>query len=119
MVRRLTVLCGLAWLAIAGPAKAASEQALAWREWAPALFDEAKRENRFVLLDLEAVWCHWCHVMETTTYVDPQVVRLIREKYIPVRVDQDANPDLSSRYGEPSALAPAVRRMMRPRRAER
>lgn len=33
-----------------------------WQSWSDALFDEAKRENKFVLLDLEAVWCHWCHV---------------------------------------------------------
>jgi uncharacterized protein YyaL (SSP411 family) len=51
-----------------------------------------------VLLDLEAVWCHWCHVMDVTTYRDPQVIALIRDHYIAVRVDQDANPELASRY---------------------
>jgi uncharacterized protein YyaL (SSP411 family) len=53
-----------------------------------------------VILDLEAVWCHWCHVMEKTTYADPEVKSLLASKYLPVRVDQDANPDLSSRYGD-------------------
>ena len=57
-------------------------------------------EKRFVILDLEAVWCHWCHVMEKTTYADPEVKELLAAKYLPVRVDQDANPDLSSRYGD-------------------
>ena len=53
-----------------------------------------------MILDLEAVWCHWCHVMEKTTYRDEKVVALLKSKYLTVRVDQDANPDLSSRYGD-------------------
>ena len=64
------------------------------------MFSRATAEKRFVILDLEAVWCHWCHVMEKTTYADPEVTELLASKYIPVRVDQDANPDLSSRYGD-------------------
>ncbi len=73
---------------------------VAWRGWGDDLFPQATAEKRFVILDLEAVWCHWCHVMENTTYADPEVRQLIAAKYLPVRVDQDANPDLSSRYGD-------------------
>lgn len=73
---------------------------IAWQDWSSDLFDRAQRENRFVILDLEAVWCHWCHVMEETTYAADQVADLINKHYIPVRVDQDANPDLSNRYGD-------------------
>ncbi|MEW6769565.1 MAG: DUF255 domain-containing protein [Pseudomonadota bacterium] len=71
-----------------------------WNDWNGELFSRAAAEKRFVILDLEAVWCHWCHVMEKTTYSDPKVIELLDSKYIPVRVDQDANPDLSSRYGD-------------------
>jgi uncharacterized protein YyaL (SSP411 family) len=74
--------------------------AIRWEKWDDALFARAKREQRFVLLDLEAVWCHWCHVMDTTTYRDPAVTALIDGKYIAVKVDQDSRPDLSNRYGE-------------------
>ena len=56
------------------------------------------KENKLVLLDLEAVWCHWCHVMDETTYRDPAVRRLLADKYIAVQVDQDARPDLANRY---------------------
>jgi uncharacterized protein YyaL (SSP411 family) len=72
--------------------------AIQWQPWSDAIFDQAKRENKFVLLDLEAVWCHWCHVMDETTYKTPEVIALIGSKYIPVRVDQDSRPDLSNRY---------------------
>ncbi len=78
----------------------ADKGGLSWQSWQQDLFTKAKAENKFVLLDLEAVWCHWCHVMAETTYQDGKVVELINSKYIPVRVDQDANPDLSIRYEE-------------------
>lgn len=71
---------------------------IAWRPWSDKVFDEAAAQNKLVILDLEAVWCHWCHVMADTTYRDPKVVELINAKFIPVRVDQDANPDISVRY---------------------
>ncbi|MGA2428562.1 MAG: DUF255 domain-containing protein [Candidatus Acidiferrum sp.] len=71
---------------------------LNWLPWSDDVFSQAKREQRFVLLDLEAVWCHWCHVMDVTTYRDPKVIGLLHSKYLTVRVDQDSRPDLSNRY---------------------
>jgi len=71
---------------------------LNWLPWSDEVFSQAKREQRFVLLDLEAIWCHWCHVMDVTTYRDPIVVALLNRKYLTVRVDQDSRPDLSNRY---------------------
>ena len=71
---------------------------LNWLPWSDEVFSQAKREQRFVLLDLEAVWCHWCHVMEVMTYRDPKVLALLHSKYLTVRVDQDSRPDLSNRY---------------------
>ncbi len=78
----------------------AEEGGLQWRGWSAEALEMARTEKRFVILDLEAVWCHWCHVMEETTYRDPKVVELLKSKYLTVRVDQDANPDLSARYGD-------------------
>jgi uncharacterized protein YyaL (SSP411 family) len=75
-------------------------ESIQWNGWSNELFSRATAEKRFVILDLEAVWCHWCHVMEKTTYADPEVTELLASKYIAVRVDQDANPDLASRYGD-------------------
>ena len=96
---KMKKICNLALVAAfcAGPAAGAP---LAWSGWDGDLFARAKAEKRFVILDLEAVWCHWCHVMDQTTYADPAVDEFIGEKYIAARVDQDANPDLSSRYGD-------------------
>jgi uncharacterized protein YyaL (SSP411 family) len=73
-------------------------QGLQWQGWSQSVFDQARSEHKFVLLDLEAVWCHWCHVMDETTYKDPAVIRLLQSKYLLVKVDQDKRPDLSNRY---------------------
>jgi uncharacterized protein YyaL (SSP411 family) len=79
-------------------ARAGEPPKIDWQPWSDSIFEQAQKEHRFVLLDLGAVWCHWCHVMEDVTYRDPKVIALIRENYIAVRVDQDARPDLSNRY---------------------
>jgi len=77
-----------------------SAQPVQWEGWKPEVFERARREKRFVLLEMEAVWCHWCHVMEETTYKDPAVLEQLKEHYITVKVDQDSRPDLASRYEE-------------------
>jgi uncharacterized protein len=69
-----------------------------WKNWSTDAFAQAKLEHKFVLLDLGTQWCHWCHVMDATTYSDPAVMQLLREKYIVVRVDADGRPDLATRY---------------------
>jgi uncharacterized protein len=78
------------------PAQAADE--IQWRDWSQDVFHAAAKEHKLVLLNLGAVWCHWCHVMEDTTYHDANVVALVNQRYIAVRVDEDAHPDLSRRY---------------------
>jgi uncharacterized protein YyaL (SSP411 family) len=83
---------------MAGAAFAATP--IAWHDtWNDALFAQAAKEHRFVLLDLHAVWCHWCHVMDETTYSNRRVSELIGAHYIAVSIDADSDPDLTSRYG--------------------
>src|SRR5260221_5415546 len=83
-------------LILAFPSQA--KPAIHWESWSDDVFARAKREHKFVLLDLEAVWCHWCHVMDEMTYSDERVIKLINRRYLAVRVDQDSRPDLSNRY---------------------
>src|SRR5262245_63178286 len=99
-MRRLFAFLLLVLLAgplLASPARA-DTPALAWQKWDPALFDRVDREGRYILLHKAAVGCHGRHVMEGTTYRDLAIQRQIAEKFIPVRVDQDADPALSYRY---------------------
>lgn len=78
-----------------------------WRQWSQTSFSEAKKLHKPVLLALSAVWCHWCHVMDETTYSDADVIAYINENFIPVRVDSDMRPDIDDLYnqgGWPSTL---------------
>jgi uncharacterized protein YyaL (SSP411 family) len=74
------------------------KQPIRWREWSQTAFDEARHASKLILLDLSAEWCHWCHVMDQTTYSDPRVIRMINDDFVPVRVDIDKRPDISDRY---------------------
>ena len=83
------------WLLAAKPSPAPEVK---WQPWSPEIFEKAKAEHKLVLLDLVAVWCHWCHVMEHDTYSNDAVRRLLADHYLAVRADQDAVPELSKRY---------------------
>ena len=73
---------------------------ITWRDWNEAAFESAKSEGKPVLLTLGATWCHWCHVMDQTSYSDSRVIRLVNSRFIPVRVDVDQRPDISLRYNQ-------------------
>lgn len=69
-----------------------------WRDWSPTAFDEARQKDKPILLRLSAVWCHWCHVMDNTSDKVPEAIRLLNERYVPIRVDIDKMPDVRERY---------------------
>ena len=71
---------------------------IAWREWSDSAFAEAREQDKPILLGISAVWCHWCHVMDETSYSDPVVIQLVNERFIPIRVDNDQRPDVNRRY---------------------
>ena len=78
--------------------RSAREQPVAWQEWGEAAFAKAERENKPVLLDIGAVWCHWCHVMDRESYENVQTAALINEWFIAIKVDRDERPDVDTRY---------------------
>ncbi len=71
-----------------------------WEPWGSAAFERARREGKLVLVDGAASWCHWCHVMDAMTYLDPAVGDLVASRFVAVRFDADAHPDLAERWGE-------------------
>jgi len=78
--------------------RSAMHQPIHWREWSEEAFAAAERENKPILLDIGAVWCHWCHVMDHESYDDPEVARIVNENFIAVKVDRDERPDIDNRY---------------------
>ncbi|MFZ5435303.1 MAG: thioredoxin domain-containing protein [Bacillota bacterium] len=69
-----------------------------WMPWSEKAFELAQKQEKPVLLSIGATWCHWCHVMERTSYSDPRVIKAVQEGYVPVRVDTDKRPDINRRY---------------------
>ena len=69
-----------------------------WLDWDDEVFEKARRENKPVLLDISAVWCHWCHRLDRDTYAVPDIAEYVEANFIPIRVDTDKRPDINRRY---------------------
>ncbi|HXJ17468.1 MAG TPA: thioredoxin domain-containing protein [Candidatus Polarisedimenticolia bacterium] len=78
--------------------RSAAHQPIDWHEWGDEAFQKAHAEGKPVLLDIGAVWCHWCHVIDRESYENPEIASLINDLYIPVKVDRDERPDVDARY---------------------
>src|SRR5438128_32697 len=78
--------------------RSAAHQPVHWYPWSREAFERATREDKPILLDIGAVWCHWCHVLDHASYDDPAVSAIINEHFIPIKVDRDERPDLDARY---------------------
>lgn len=78
--------------------KSAAYQPIDWYEYGDEAFLQAQMSNRVILLDVGAIWCHWCHVMDEETYENDEVAKIINENFIAIKLDRDMRPDLDRRY---------------------
>src|ERR1035438_6420106 len=78
--------------------RSARHQPVKWQAWGEAAFARAEAENKPILLDIGAVWCHWCHVMDRESYENSEIAAIINREFIAVKVDRDERPDVDSRY---------------------
>ena len=78
--------------------RSAMHQPVNWHPWGEAAFARAQAEDKPILLDIGAVWCHWCHVMDRESYEDGAVAAIINEHFVAVKVDRDERPDVDARY---------------------
>ncbi|MBA3968423.1 MAG: DUF255 domain-containing protein, partial [Nitrospirales bacterium] len=77
-----------------------ARQPVYWRPWSQAAFEEAQQQDKPILLDIGAVWCHWCHVMDVESYENEAIAHLINKHFVAVKVDMDERPDIDRRYQE-------------------
>jgi uncharacterized protein YyaL (SSP411 family) len=78
--------------------RSAMHQPVEWKEWGEAAFALAREEDKPILLDIGAVWCHWCHVMDRESYENEATAKVINENFVAVKVDRDERPDVDTRY---------------------
>jgi hypothetical protein len=78
--------------------RSAMHQPVYWQEWGEAAFALAAQLDKPVLLDVGAVWCHWCHVMDRESYEDPALAQTVNDHFVAIKVDRDERPDVDARY---------------------
>ena len=76
----------------------ARHQPVQWHAWGEAAFARAQAEDKPILLDIGAVWCHWCHVMDRESYENAEIAAFINQNFVAVKVDRDERPDVDARY---------------------
>lgn len=84
--------------AASGYLRSARHQPVDWQPWSAEAFARAQRENKPILLDIGATWCHWCHVMGRESYEDFATADVINHHYIAIKIDRDERPDIDTRY---------------------
>ena len=71
-----------------------AEQEIDWFPWSDEAFQRARQEDKPVLVDVGAVWCHWCHVMDRETYSRHDVAEIVNKHFVAIKVDRDEMPEL-------------------------
>ncbi|WP_276167437.1 thioredoxin domain-containing protein [Zobellia alginiliquefaciens] len=69
-----------------------------WRAWSQEALEDAKKENKLVLVSIGYSSCHWCHVMEEETFENEEVAKVMNENFINIKVDREERPDVDQIY---------------------
>ncbi|PSP93054.1 thioredoxin domain-containing protein [Halobacteriales archaeon QS_4_62_28] len=69
-----------------------------WQPWDDDALEAARERTVPIFLSIGYSACHWCHVMESENFADPEVAEILNEKFVPIKVDREERPDLDSVY---------------------
>ncbi|HEX5017167.1 MAG TPA: thioredoxin domain-containing protein [Actinomycetes bacterium] len=75
-----------------------AENPVEWWPWGPEPFAEAERRGVPVLLSVGYAACHWCHVMAHESFEDPDIARVMNERFVAIKVDREERPDVDAVY---------------------
>ncbi|MGC4022079.1 MAG: DUF255 domain-containing protein [Cyclobacteriaceae bacterium] len=56
--------------------------------------EKSKTEKRKIFIDVYTDWCGWCKVMDKQTFPDPEIAKLLNEKFYPVKLDAEQTNDI-------------------------
>src|SRR5246127_4089751 len=96
--------------------KRAASQPVDWYPWGPEAFRRARELDRPILLDVGAVWCPWCSLMDRDTYTNVATADYINQHFVSIKVDFDSAPELVAQLQRAQALLylPAERKAGKP-----
>ena len=69
-----------------------------WNPWNKKHLEQAKKEDKLVIISIGYSSCHWCHVMERESFEDSLVASIMNEKFISIKVDREERPDVDQVY---------------------
>ena len=69
-----------------------------WQEWSEAAFEQAKTENKLVIISIGYSACHWCHVMERETFEQEDTAEIMNNHFVCIKVDREERPDIDKIY---------------------
>jgi len=69
-----------------------------WRAWGPAALQEAKRDNKPILLSVGYAACHWCHVMAHESFEDQEIAEVMNRLFVNIKVDREERPEIDQIY---------------------
>jgi len=69
-----------------------------WVAWSDEAFEQAKQENKLVLVSVGYSACHWCHVMEHESFENEEVAALMNRFFVCIKVDREERPDVDQVY---------------------
>ncbi|MEW6003397.1 MAG: DUF255 domain-containing protein [Nitrospirota bacterium] len=78
--------------------KHSAYQKIDWYPWSDEAFERAEKEDKPVFLSSGAIWCHWCHVMAKESFEDEEIIKILNENFINIKLDRDERPDIDKRY---------------------
>ena len=73
-----------------------ANDAVKWRVWDQSVIQQAKKENKLILISIGYYACHWCHVMKQESFTNKKIGELINKHFLAVKVDRELNPALDS-----------------------
>ena len=75
-----------------------AENPVDWYPWGEEAFERARVEQKPILLSVGYSSCHWCHVMERESFEDPEIARILNERFVSIKVDREERPDIDATY---------------------
>lgn len=69
-----------------------------WYPWGEEAFEKARTEDKLIFLSVGYLSCHWCHVMETESFTNPEIAKILNENFVPIKVDREERPDVDRMY---------------------
>jgi thioredoxin-related protein len=80
-------------VSLAQAPKSAEVSPVKWYSFEEAV-EMSNTEKRKIFIDVYTDWCGWCKVMDKNTFTDPQIAKLLNEKYYAVKFDAEQTADV-------------------------